>query len=294
MIEIIGIVSTIAFSFVASKLRDFFKVKNVEIEFNELQYRSELITTKLKSFDVTINKELLNSTKDFSKKYRDVIENIEIILDLPEKIVYKSHLSEGIAPSDITIIKCALDKELTSILKKERLITTDIIVKVKLNQFLKSLKITFLKFILNAGLINSFLEKKLKVISREHNYENTIVGLLVERRIKSDTRSYIILFCALFLHFVFSLLPSYSINWLLILFLVSLIGLLHLNQKVLEFRIKKGYYGCNEYEAREILSYILEHSDKKQFNDKDGIKEIFPEAEITETKPIYIEGVVFA
>ena len=47
-----------------------------------------------------------------------------------------------------------------------------------------------------------------------------------------------------------------------------------INQKILTYRIHKGIYGTNEYEAREIITYILSNSDKEDFSDGDASKRL--------------------
>jgi hypothetical protein len=56
------------------------------------------------------------------------------------------------------------------------------------------------------------------------------------------------------------------------------------NQYILTYRIRHGYYGTTEYESREIINLILKHSNKSDFTDGNGLKELFPEAESDERR----------
>lgn len=43
-----------------------------------------------------------------------------------------------------------------------------------------------------------------------------------------------------------------------------------LQQKLLQFRVKRGRYGFNPHEAKELIRYILSEADKSQFFNDDG------------------------
>jgi hypothetical protein len=36
---------------------------------------------------------------------------------------------------------------------------------------------------------------------------------------------------------------------------------LFLNRKILDYRVRRGYYGATEYESREIIQFIVDHAD---------------------------------
>jgi hypothetical protein len=48
---------------------------------------------------------------------------------------------------------------------------------------------------------------------------------------------------------------------------------------VLEYRIKKGLYGTNPYETKEIIQFIEEHSDKSDFIDGGKYKKLIQESD---------------
>ncbi|MCI5142119.1 MAG: hypothetical protein D3909_10455, partial [Candidatus Electrothrix sp. ATG1] len=83
---------------------------------------------------------------------------------------------------------------------------------------------------------------------------------------------------------------GYDFDIDIFLFLSVCLALLHLNQKIIEYRVRKGLYGKNEYEAREMIAYILSYSDKSDFSDGDKLKELFPETVEEESKEAAFEG----
>ena len=71
------------------------------------------------------------------------------------------------------------------------------------------------------------------------------------------------------------------------------IGLLYLNQKTLEHRIREGVYGSHDYEAREIIQFVLDRANKADFFDGGKVKHLLPDLKTTETRGVSIlEGVV--
>ncbi|MEM9276588.1 MAG: hypothetical protein AAGA80_27145, partial [Cyanobacteria bacterium P01_F01_bin.143] len=71
-----------------------------------------------------------------------------------------------------------------------------------------------------------------------------------------------------------------STNFLIIIF--GLISLLFLYLVVLNFRIRQGWYGGNESEAREIINFALRNSDDIDFTDDGQSKSLFNEEDIAE------------
>ncbi|WP_190287978.1 hypothetical protein, partial [Marichromatium sp. AB31] len=143
---------------------------------------------------------------------------------------------------------------------------------------------------LNSGLINSLLQNLLSATDRTALDRSTIVGMLVGNKIKQDTKSYIYLLIALLIHLSMSVFSVVNINVYLITGLIFLIGALSINQKITEYRIRKGYYGGTPYEAREIIRYIEDHSNKNDFTDGDGKKKLFQNAEESTKKEVIVYG----
>ncbi len=126
----------------------------------------------------------------------------------------------------------------------------------------------------NSGLVNSVINISNESEENNNIDKNTIIGMLVGDRIKKDTKSYIYLSISLIASIFIPIIADFNLNLWLIGFLLIIISLLTLNHKILEYRIVKGYYGSNEYEAREIISYLESHTDPDDFNGS-GKKKVF-------------------
>lgn len=125
-------------------------------------------------------------------------------------------------------------------------------------------------FYLNSGLIDSVVKN---VVYNDDSTEidrNTVIGLLVGDKIKKDTRSFLYIGVALVVVLGSSLIGISELNYWLVSLLLIAFSLLNLNQKVLEYRISNGLYGQNQYEAREIIGYIENHSNPDDFHDGDN------------------------
>lgn len=142
------------------------------------------------------------------------------------------------------------------------------------------------------------LQSSLNVLKGSKSYSeikrNTIIGLLVTKKLNSDNNS----FYYLGLSFVMCLISLKlgfitTHQWVIALPLI-LMTLLFLNHKALEYRIVHGLYGNTEYEAREILAFIDCYLKPEDFDDQGGIQEVFqsPKA-IKKSKDGYInDGVL--
>lgn len=143
---------------------------------------------------------------------------------------------------------------------------------------------------LNSGLISSLLQNFLSATDRSAINRSTIVGMLVGKKVKEDTRSYIYLFLALVAHLGAVLLGLVGFNLYITGFLILMIAALAMNQKALEYRIKYGLYGSTPYEVRELIKFIEEHTDKDDFNDHEGRKKIFQDAIEEAPKEVIVYG----
>lgn len=122
-------------------------------------------------------------------------------------------------------------------------------------------------------------EQKEQTERRSDNLTSTVIGLMMIRKEKQTFLAYIFLIASLLVYIALSQLLNLSVRTDLTLLVLGLLLALFVNQKVLEYRIKKGFYGTNEFEAREVLKFILEHADKSSFSDGQGLKDIMPTPE---------------
>jgi hypothetical protein len=53
---------------------------------------------------------------------------------------------------------------------------------------------------------------------------------------------------------------------------LTLLGLFSMKERILEYRISRGFYGSNTAEARDLIQFIIEHGDRIDFNDGSGLR----------------------
>ncbi|MFA6899068.1 MAG: hypothetical protein WC256_02540 [Desulfurivibrionaceae bacterium] len=135
------------------------------------------------------------------------------------------------------------------------------------------------KLFFNSGLISSLIQSYLSSTDKKSIDRNTIVGIMLGKKIDKYTKSFTCLFSGLGVHLLLVVLKMQQLSLPMVGILFLFIGALSLNQKMLEYRIKRGYYGTNGYEVKEIVQFIQSHSDKSDFIDKNGIKKLLPAPE---------------
>lgn len=132
--------------------------------------------------------------------------------------------------------------------------------------------------LMNSALITSIssLNRESDAGSSQKERSNTIVGVMLLERLKKSAKLQLVLFSCLVINLLVSFLPTIEFSYLL-LAVVSLFFLcIHADQQLIEYRIKKGWYGKNEYETKEIINFIISHSNKDDFNNSGGLKRVIP------------------
>ncbi|OOQ70158.1 hypothetical protein C1S86_11370 [Vibrio parahaemolyticus] len=113
---------------------------------------------------------------------------------------------------------------------------------------------------------------------------NTVVGMMLKERTNKANKSSLLLIAAIIVYLALSSITSIEFSWLVILIPSVLLFAFQADQYLITYRIRKGWYGRNEYEAREIIQYILAHADKDDFNDEGGLKKLMDAPEHIEEK----------
>ena len=70
----------------------------------------------------------------------------------------------------------------------------------------------------------------------------------------------------------------YSANSVSLILIILYLGI-HFDQWLLIFRIKNNWYGRNEYEAKEIIQFIISNADKDDSTGSGGLKAFLPNSE---------------
>lgn len=120
----------------------------------------------------------------------------------------------------------------------------------------------------------------------------SIVGIILDRKQRSSSRSITALSIAFFGLFIYDLYTPNIVNFITLVFILALLVLRVIHIFMFEYRIRKGYYGRNEYEAREIIQFILDHSSDIDFTDSGKPKQIITEQDLEQIKLSLKQGLV--
>ncbi|WP_046181183.1 hypothetical protein [Domibacillus tundrae] len=126
--------------------------------------------------------------------------------------------------------------------------------------------------------------KKSKVVDERNEKKNSfaLTSLIVKHTAKANTASYLYLGASFIVYSglrMLGLINESNIIPALLLFFALVIFIRH---RILVHRIQTGQYGSNEHEAREILKFILDETNKHYFNGKGGAPRIFGEEDLKE------------
>ena len=149
---------------------------------------------------------------------------------------------------------------------------------------------------LNSSLLSAIskIHEDLNDSSNEQKKSKTIVGVMLQEKLKKSMKSQIVLIICFVLNFVLSALSVVSFSYILFILISVMILAIHLDQKLIDHRVRKGWYGKNEFEAKEIINFIVSHANKDDFNDSGGLKRVIPlpEAETERQSSGIVGGVV--
>ncbi|MBY8252262.1 hypothetical protein KW526_06845 [Vibrio fluvialis] len=123
------------------------------------------------------------------------------------------------------------------------------------------------------NLVRSLLELK-ATRDLEKRKTNTIVGMMLEEKLTKSKKNSSFLIIALLAYIGCSSFNLIPLNPFAIIIPLVLLTAFYLDQYLIIYRVRKGWYGRNEYETREIISYIVAHADKDDFNDDGGLKKL--------------------
>ncbi|WP_151800191.1 hypothetical protein [Acinetobacter nosocomialis] len=156
------------------------------------------------------------------------------------------------------------------------------------NYFIKIMKEPLLAF----HSLNSDLNKLLKLsVNKKATVKEIAISLtyLFYVKKKNYLTKIILILCGLTL----GLLNIYYSEWhLLKLSIICIVawGLIVLKEDIVEFRIRKGWFGTNKYEAKALIDFLINNSDDIDFTDGNGKlkRTLFPD---TTTSPEAVKPV---
>lgn len=120
---------------------------------------------------------------------------------------------------------------------------------------------------------------KLRGEGAQSQSTQSLVGLMMNKKVRQSSVVHFFLFLSLFVSWYASALQVISVRVEVFLFISALIAANFIGQKVLKYRVKTRLFGGSEYEAREIISFILSNTNWSEFTSGIGGKGIFPEPE---------------
>lgn len=136
---------------------------------------------------------------------------------------------------------------------------------------------------LNSSLVSAIskIYEEVKETSQEKKKSKTIVGVMLQEKMAKSTSAQIILITSFSVNLILSMIGIAPFSNFLLVLSSLLILAIHVDQKLIDYRIKNGWYGRNEFEAKEIIKFIIYHSNKNDFNDSGGLKRVIPIPEIS-------------
>jgi hypothetical protein len=131
---------------------------------------------------------------------------------------------------------------------------------------------------LNSSLVSAIskIYENLNDSSIEQNKSETIVGVMLQEKLKKSMKSQIILIICFALNLILFALSVVNFSYILFILVSVMILAIHVDQKLIDHRIRKGWYGKSEFEAKEIINFIVSHANKDDFNDSGGLKQVIP------------------
>ncbi len=124
-------------------------------------------------------------------------------------------------------------------------------------------------------LIRIIIEKIFIVTSRTTvDDKSKYISLMFFRDNRIENRK--IKYLLLCFSVIFFMKHNYEAFFLMLVFLISLV----LKEQLLGYRVRKGLFGTNRTEARELIDFIIKNSDNLDFTDSNGNlrRALLPEA----------------
>jgi len=115
----------------------------------------------------------------------------------------------------------------------------------------------------------------------EPKISTTAVAALMSEKVKQKQVATPLLLLGLLGYVCISALADVNLMMPVVWCLVVAAILLEVSQIALEYRVRHALYGTNEYEARQLIGFILKHAEDIDFSDGLGIHEIEIDGEMS-------------
>lgn len=251
LMAILGIIAGSISSVVVRKLREI-KIKKCAMKNAKIRYiERSIIKHRIVLKDD--NKKLYTFEKN-----GDTIN--KILLDFEKNaIIHSVKIDQDFSKFEVGIKKRDLD-----------------LAKVKVANDAESLAFNF---VINSRPLLSPKGTKKNISSANIAKDVDLMMKLLQKKVKSNTFTYFALIFSLLVEFLIGTLNPLFFNNRIILLTCILIVLSFTNQLILKYRVKKGLYGTNYLEAREIITFIFNEQNNGG-NGRGKTKLVFPEEEI--------------
>ncbi|OCY31908.1 hypothetical protein BFR75_08585 [Acinetobacter pittii] len=206
-----------------------------------------------------------------SRKPKETDELKKIFFSLINTSLFKIFLVSSLLLAIILFIfidKLNVNLKYFSVVLLSYLGVVTIFVTIFENYFFKIMKKQILLFV----SINNDLNKLLKLsVNKKATVKEIAISLtyLFYVKKKNNLTKIILILCGLTL----GLLNTYYSEWHLLKFSIICIttwGLIILKEAIVEFRIRKGWFGTNKFEAKALIDFLIKNSDDIDFTDGNG------------------------
>lgn len=128
---------------------------------------------------------------------------------------------------------------------------------------------TLLKFLIRIG-------KRTKASENSKAPQISIVSLLALKQSKTNVVSSAIIMAALVLYLSVNYFFGFDQEIEVVILLSTLPVILFVDELILSYRIKRGHFGTNSFEAKEVIKFIVANSEEHEnFKGPDGKMPIF-------------------
>jgi hypothetical protein len=119
------------------------------------------------------------------------------------------------------------------------------------------------------GLGPEYFKKEIKKIVKKENFPGESIASIMLLKLSLENRKIMMLILLTFL-FQFIMIFKTNIDIYHSAIPIFIVLLIETKKYLMNYRIKKGYWGTNEYETIETICFILKNSEKIDFSDNDG------------------------
>ncbi|MDH6024946.1 hypothetical protein [Vibrio splendidus] len=108
---------------------------------------------------------------------------------------------------------------------------------------------------------------------------NTVVGMMLKEKLDGSNKNCLLIIAGLIAYICLAFFNLVQFHFTAFIIPLCLLVAMYLDQHLIIYRVKKGWYGRNEYETREIINYVIAHAKPEDFNNDGGLKTLMDKPE---------------